>query len=67
MYILRRLCTIQVSKRAKVPAQELNSDIDGFQDWSLGMVRDFISCMDRARRKYTQPGPGPAQMTIHLD
>ena len=34
------------------PAVEIMSDIEGFTDWNLGMVRDFISCMDRARRKY---------------
>ena len=35
------------------PAVDIMSDIEGFTDWNLGMVRDFISCMDRARRKYT--------------
>ena len=35
------------------PALEIVSDIEGFTDWNLGMVRDFISCMDRARRKYS--------------
>ena len=35
------------------PALNIMSDIDGFTDWNLGRVRDFISCMDRARRKYT--------------
>ena len=35
------------------PAVNIMSDIEGFTDWNLGRVRDFISCMDRARRKYT--------------
>ena len=29
------------------------SEIEGFSDWNLGMVRDFIACMDKARRKYS--------------
>jgi hypothetical protein len=31
------------------PALRLDSNIEGFEDWNLGHVRDFISCMDRAR------------------
>ena len=31
-----------------------NSTIDGFQDWTLGMIRDFISCMDTARRRHAE-------------
>merc|ERR1719402_318140 len=37
----------------KNPAAELKSEIEGFSDWNLGMVRDFIACMDKARRKYS--------------
>ena len=40
------------------PAVEIMSDIEGFTDWNLGMVRDFISCMDRARRKYADMKKG---------
>ena len=28
------------------------SRIEGFEDWSLPMIRDFIACMDTARKKY---------------
>ena len=38
---------------AQEPAFE-NSTIEGFQDWSLGMIRDFISCMDTARRRHAE-------------
>ena len=31
-----------------------NSTIEGFQDWSLGMIRDFIACMDTARRRHAE-------------
>ena len=31
-----------------------NSTIDGFEDWTLGMIRDFISCMDTARRRHAE-------------
>ena len=32
---------------ANVPAE-----IEGFESWSLAMIRDFISCMDTARKKF---------------
>ena len=35
------------------PAVDNMSDIEGFTDWNLGMIRDLISCLDRARRKHT--------------
>ena len=28
------------------------SKIEGFEDWNLPMIRDFIACMDTARKKY---------------
>lgn len=28
------------------------SKIEGFEDWNLPMIRDFIGCMDTARKKY---------------
>ena len=31
-----------------------NSTIEGFQDWTLGMIRDFIACMDTARRRHAE-------------
>ena len=48
----------------KNPAVDLMSDIEGFTDWNLGMVRDFISCMDRARRKYTEMKENDPQMKL---
>ena len=29
------------------------SKIEGFEDWNLPMIRDFIGCMDAARKKFT--------------
>ena len=29
------------------------STIEGFEDWTLVMIRDFISCMDTARKRCT--------------
>ncbi len=26
--------------------------IEGFSDWNLVMLKDFISCMDKTRKKY---------------
>ena len=46
------------------PALEIVSDIEGFTDWNLGMVRDFISCMDRARRKYSDMKEVDPQMKL---
>jgi len=46
------------------PAVEIMSDIEGFTDWNLGMVRDFISCMDRARRKYADMKEIDPQMKL---
>jgi len=48
-------------EQEKNPAEDLMSHIEGFSDWNLGKVRDFIGCMDKARRKYssmkeTEPG-----------
>jgi len=48
----------------KNPAIEIMSDIEGFTDWNLGMVRDFISCMDRARRKYADMKEVDPQMKL---
>jgi len=48
----------------KNPAVEIMSDIEGFTDWNLGMVRDFISCMDRARRKYADMKEVDPQMKL---
>ena len=28
------------------------SEIEGFEEWNLPMIRDFIGCMDTARKKY---------------
>ena len=46
------------------PALQIVSDIEGFTDWNLGMVRDFISCMDRARRKYSDMKEVDPQMKL---
>ena len=46
------------------PAVNIMSDIEGFSDWNLGMVRDFISCMDRARRKYSDMKETDPQMKL---
>eukprot|EP00095_Tigriopus_kingsejongensis_P008318 snap_masked-scaffold871_size86487-processed-gene-0.14 protein:Tk08318 transcript:snap_masked-scaffold871_size86487-processed-gene-0.14-mRNA-1 annotation:"conserved hypothetical protein" len=35
-----------------VKANEETSGIEGFEGWTLHMIRDFIACMDTARRKY---------------
>ena len=48
----------------KNPAVDIMSDIEGFDDWNLGKVRDFISCMDRARRKYTDMKEADPQMKL---
>ncbi|QQP51294.1 Uncharacterized protein FKW44_012616, partial [Caligus rogercresseyi] len=32
---------------------EVHPSIMGFPDWNVSMIRDFISCMDVARRKYS--------------
>ena len=45
-------------------ALNIMSDIDGFTDWNLGRVRDFISCMDRARRKYTDKKETEPQLKL---
>ena len=37
-----------------VAARTEYSDIEGFEDWTLTMIRDFISCMDTARKKCAQ-------------
>ena len=37
-----------------IPKSNENSTIEGFQDWTLGMIRDFISCMDTARRRHAE-------------
>ena len=43
----------QKSKEASIVAdvKEEYSTIEGFEDWTLTMIRDFISCMDTARNK----------------
>ena len=46
------------------PAVNIMSDIEGFTDWNLGRVRDFISCMDRARRKYTDKKETDPQLKL---
>ena len=38
---------VKVEPVATVPAE-----IEGFEGWSLAMIRDFISCMDTARKKF---------------
>ena len=45
-------------------AVNIMSDIEGFTDWNLGRVRDFISCMDRARRKYTDKKESDPQLKL---
>jgi hypothetical protein len=47
------------------PALRLDSNIEGFEDWNLGHVRDFISCMDRARSgAYHRRHSSSASMSI---
>ena len=66
------LVKLKTSKPVKVqpqppqrnPAEDIMSDIEGFTDWNLGMVRDFISCMDRARRKYADKKELDPQMKL---
>ena len=36
-----------------LPGNQL-SNIEGFESWTFAMIRDFITCMDSARRKYTR-------------
>ena len=55
---------VKVETPKRNPAVDLMSDIEGFTDWNLGMVRDFISCMDRARRKYTEMKEVDPQMKL---
>ena len=40
-------------QRVKVePVATVPTEIEGFEGWSLAMIRDFISCMDTARKKF---------------
>ena len=55
---------VQSNPTKKNTAVEIMSDIEGFTDWNLGMVRDFISCMDRARRKYADMKEIDPQMKL---
>ena len=55
---------VKVEQPKRNPAVDIMSDIEGFSDWNLGMVRDFISCMDRARRKYTEMKENDPQMKL---
>ena len=43
-----------VSNDVKIEAESNfpPSKIEGFEDWNLPMIRDFIGCMDTARKKY---------------
>jgi len=42
------------------------SEIEGFEEWNLPMIRDFIGCMDTARKKYAtlkeQDPDGPVKL-----
>ena len=55
---------VKVELLKRNPAVDIMSDIEGFSDWTLGRVRDFISCMDMARRKYTEVKENGPQMKL---
>ena len=55
---------VKVEQLKRNPAVDIMSDIEGFSDWTLGRVRDFISCMDMARRKYTEMKENGPQMKL---
>ena len=46
------------------------SEIEGFEEWNLPMIRDFIGCMDTARKKYAtlkeQDPDGPVIIFVYL-
>ena len=46
------------------------SEIEGFEEWNLPMIRDFIGCMDTARKKYAtlkeQDPDGPVIIFFYL-
>ena len=46
------------------------SEIEGFEEWNLPMIRDFIGCMDTARKKYAtlkeQDPDGPVSIFVYL-
>ncbi len=40
------------SSRSSNSTAAFPSSVNGFEDWSLTMIRDFIACMDSTRRKF---------------
>jgi hypothetical protein len=48
--------TLMITKNKAAASDEAASasHIEGFEDWSLAMIRDFIACMDTARKKFAQ-------------
>ena len=60
----RTKSVVKVAATKKNPAVDIMSDIEGFDDWNLGKVKDFISCMDKARRKYTEMKENDPKMKL---